>query len=165
MFKNYFKIAWRTLIKNMLSSFINVIGLSIGISACMVILIFVRYESTFDNYNTKAENIYRVVQHNKLPDQTLYWNITPYPLAEALRNDFPEIEIVTQTQGPLSQEFSITDGSDLKRFEEPRVLFVDQFYPKTFDFEWLSGNPNTALDGINSIVLTEDIAKKYFGSF
>ncbi|MBA4745230.1 MAG: ABC transporter permease [Muricauda sp.] len=163
MFKNYLKIAWRNLVKNMLSSFINVIGLSIGISACMVILIFVRYESTFDDYHSKSENIYRVVQHNKLPDQTLYWNITPYPLAEALRNDFPEIETVTQTQGPVSQEFSITEGAELKRFEEPRVLFVDQFYPKTFDFEWLSGNPDTALDGINSIVLTEDIAKKYFG--
>lgn len=148
----------------MLSSFINVTGLSIGISACMVILIFVRYESTFDDYHSKSENIYRVVQHNKLPNQTLYWNVTPYPLAEALRNDFPEIEMVTQTQGPVSQEFSITEGSDLKRFKEPRVLFVDQFYPKTFDFEWLSGNPDTALDGINSVVLTEDIAKKYFGN-
>lgn len=164
MFKNYFKIAWRTLIKNMLSFFINVTGLSIGISACMVILIFVRYESTFDDYHSKSENIYRVVQHNKLPDQTLYWNVTPYPLAEALRNDFPEIEMVTQTQGPVSQEFSITEESGLKRFKEPRVLFVDQFYPKTFDFEWLSGNPDTALDGINSVVLTEDIAKKYFGN-
>ena len=114
MFRNYLKIAWRSLIKNMLSSFINVIGLSIGISACMVILIFVWYESTFDDYHAKSENIYRVVQHNRVPDQTLYWNITPYPLAEALRNDFPEIEMVTQTQGPVSQEFSIAEGSDLK---------------------------------------------------
>jgi len=164
MFRNYLKIAWRSLIKNMLSSFINVIGLSIGISACMVILIFVWYESTFDDYHAKSENIYRVVQHNRVPDQTLYWNITPYPLAEALRNDFPEIEMVTQTQGPVSQEFSIAEGSDLKRFEEPKVLFVDQFYPKIFDLEWISGNPDKALDDINSVVLTENIAKKYFGN-
>ncbi|MBR9854871.1 MAG: FtsX-like permease family protein [Algicola sp.] len=163
MFKNYFKIAWRTLLKNMFSSSINIIGLSIGISACMVILIFVWYESTFDNYHTKAKNIYRVVQHNRVPDQTLYWNITPYPLAEALRNDFPQIEMVTQTQGPVSQEFSVVEEADLKRFEEPRVLFVDKFYPKAFDLEWISGNPDNALDDINSVVLTETIAKKYFG--
>ncbi|PIB30600.1 ABC transporter permease [Maribacter sp. 4G9] len=163
MFKNYLKIAWRNLIKNKLSSSINIIGLSIGISACMAILIFVRYESTFDSHHSKADRIYRVVQQNKLPDQTLYWNITPYPLAEALRNDFAEIESVTQTQGPISEEFSIDEGAETKRFEEPQVLYVDPYYPKTFDFEWIAGNPDTALDEMNSIVVTEHIAKKFFG--
>jgi len=162
MFKNYIKIAWRTLLKNKLSSMINIIGLSIGISACMAILIFVRYEATFDKHHSKAEKIYRVVQHNKLPDQTLYWDITPYPLAEALRNDFPEIETVTQTMGPIGQEFTINNGQELKIYEEPRVLFVDTFFPKIFDFQWVSGDPETALEDINSIVLTEDMAKKYF---
>jgi len=163
MFKNYLKIAWRTVLKNKISSVINIIGLSIGISACMAILIFVRYESTFDGYHSKAEHTYKVVHHNKLPNQTLYWNTTAYPLADALRNDFPEIDIVTQTMGPVSQDFSIADRPDLQKFEEPQVLFVDSFYPKTFNIEWIIGNPDTALENINSVVLTENLVERYFG--
>lgn len=164
MLKNYLKIAWRTILKNKLSSSINILGLSVGIGACMAILIFVRYESTFDEYHSKSEHIYRVVHHNKLPNQTLYWNTTAYPLAEALRGDFPEIDVVTQTLGPVSQEFSIVDDETITKFEETQVLFVDPFYPKTFDIQWISGNPDTALDNINSIVLTEKLVKKYFGA-
>ena len=163
MLKNYLKIAWRTILKNKISSAINILGLSIGISACMAILIFVRYESSFDKYHSKSEHTYRVVQHNNLPDQTLYWNTTAYPLAEALRDDFPEIDLVTQTMGPISQEFGIVEGPDLNTFEETQVLYVDSFYPKTFDMEWISGNPVTALKDMYSVVLTEKLARKYFG--
>ncbi|WP_109436002.1 ABC transporter permease [Aquimarina sp. AU119] len=163
MIKNYIKIAWRNLLKNKVNTAINIFGLSIGISTCMVILIFVRYESSFDHYHEKAENTYRVVQHNQLPDQTLYWNTTAYPLASALRNDFPEIDMVTQTAGPVSREFSIEDGErDLIRFEESHVLFADPFFLKTFDIEWIAGDFNTALSDINSIILTEELANKYF---
>ena len=164
MFKNYLKIAWRTILKNKLTSTINILGLAVGIGACMAILIFVRYEFTFDEYHSKAKQTYRIVQHNKLPDQTLYWNTTAYPLAEALREDFPEIDIVTQTMGPVSQEFSIVDNGSVNKFEEPQVLYVDSFYPKAFDFKWITGNPITALDNINSVVLTEELVHKYFGA-
>lgn len=164
MLKNYLKMAWRSIFKNKISSAINILGLSVGISACLAILIFVRYESTFDEYHSKAEQTFRVVQHNKLPNQILYWNTTAYPLAEALRDDFPEIDLVTQTMGPVSQEFSIVDTGTVKKFEESQVLYVDPFYPKVFDIKWKSGNPDKALDNINSVVLTEDLAKKYFGS-
>ncbi len=164
MLKNYLKMAWRSIFKNKISSAINILGLSVGISACLAILIFVRYESTFDEYHSKAEQTFRVVQHNKLPNQILYWNTTAYPLAEALRDDFPEIDLVTQTMGPVGQEFSIVDTGTVKKFEESQVLYVDPFYPKVFDIKWKSGNPDKALDNINSVVLTEDLAKKYFGS-
>ncbi|PKA96850.1 ABC-type lipoprotein release transport system permease subunit [Flavobacteriaceae bacterium MAR_2009_75] len=163
MLKNYLKIAWRTILKNKLSSVINILGLSVGIGACMTILVFVRYESTFDEYHSKSQQVYRIVQHNRLPNQTLYWNTTAYPLAEALRTDFSEFDFVTQTVGPVSQELSIVHHETVNRFEEPQVLFVDSSYPKTFDIKWLSGNPDTALDNINSIVLSEKIVKKYFG--
>jgi len=163
MFKNYIKIAWRNLLKNKVSTIINSIGLSIGISACILILIFVTYESSFDDYHTNASRTYRVVQHNKLPDQTLYWNTTAYPLAEALRNDFPDIDMVTQTAGPMSREFSIQDQErDVSRFEESEVLFADAYYLRTFDTKWLAGNPDTALNDLNSIVLTQTLVEKYF---
>lgn len=164
MLRNYFKIAWRNLLKNKLSSFINIVGLTLGISACMVILIFVRYESTFDNHHANADLTYRVVQHNTLPDQTTYWNTTAYPLAEALRNDFPEIDEVSQISGPVSRVFQVEDNfGNIQRFEESKVLFVDAQYPKVFDVEWLAGDSNSALSGINSVVLTAEIAKKFFG--
>ncbi|RKN82938.1 ABC transporter permease [Ulvibacterium marinum] len=164
MLRNYFKIAWRNLLKNKSSSFINIMGLTIGISTCMVILIFVRYESTFDAHHSNAEKTYRIVQRYSLPEETLYWNTTAYPLAEALRNDFPEIDVVTQISGPVSRVFQVEDNfGNVKRFEESQVLFVDAQYPKTFDVHWLAGDLNSALSGINSVVLTAELAKKFFG--
>lgn len=164
MLKSFFKIALRHLVKNKLSSFINIFGLTLGISVCITVLIFVRYESTFDAFHKNSEKTFRVVQHNQLPDQILYWNTTAYPLAEALRNDFPEIELVTQITGPVSRVFEVEDAvKNENRFEEPQVLFVDPFYAKTFDLAWLAGDKNTALNGMNSVVLTETLAKRYFG--
>lgn len=164
MLQNFLKIAWRNLMKNKLSSFINIFGLTLGISVCIVILIFVRYESTFDAFYEKSEETFRVVQHNQLPNETLYWNTTAYPLAEALRNDFPEVNAVTQVSGPVSRVFKIEDSfKNENLFEEPNVLFVDNYYPKTFDIEWLAGDKNTALKETASVVLTEKLANRYFG--
>ena len=165
MIKNYLKVAWRNLNRKRLSSIINIVGLTIGISVFVLILIFVRYESTFDGFHEKSDRIFRVVQHNSLPDQTSYWNTTAYPLAEALCNDIKEIDIVTQIAGPVNRVFEINnDGKNQNLFEEPSVLFVDSFYPKTFDLKWLAGDSNTALNEMNSVVLTEKLAKRYFGA-
>lgn len=164
MLKNHLKIAWRNLIKDKTSSLINLLGLTVGITVCIVILIFVQYESTFDAYHENSDRTFRVVQHNQLPNQVLYWNTTAYPLAEALRNDFPEIDKVTQVAGPFTRTFQIELALDKKvLFEEPDVMFVDAFYSQTFDVEWLAGNETTALTGMNSIVLTERLAQRYFG--
>ncbi len=163
MLKNFLKIAVRNLFRNKLSSFINVFGLTLGISACIVLLIFVEYESSFDSFHKKADTTFRVVQHTQLPNETLYWNTTAYPLAAAMRNDLPEIEMVTQISGPVTRVFKVDDaygGNNL--FEEPKVLFVDPFYPKVFDVEWLAGNKEDALKETNSVVLTEKLAQRYF---
>ncbi|NAS31881.1 FtsX-like permease family protein [Flavobacteriaceae bacterium R38] len=164
MIKNYLKTAWRNLIKNKVSTLINILGLSIGISSCIVILIFIRYESTFDTHHERAKETYRVVQHMQYPNEILYWNTTAYPLAEALRNDFPEIDVITQTAGPINREFSVEDTQgNIQRFEEPQVLFADPYYTKVFDIEWLAGDQDTALKEYGSVVLTESLVKKYFG--
>ncbi len=164
MIKNYIKMAWRNLLKNRITTLLNITGLSIGISACIIILIFIKYESSFDSHHSKAEYIYRVVQHNKLPDQTLYWNTTAYPLAEALRSDFSEIDMVTQAVGPVGREFSFVNQEKQQiRFEEKDVLFADPFYTKVFDAQWIVGDKNTALEDANSVVLTKSIVEKYFG--
>ncbi|MEM9142277.1 MAG: ABC transporter permease, partial [Bacteroidota bacterium] len=163
MFRNYLKIAIRNLFRNKIGSLINVLGLSLGISACITMLLFVEYESSFDAFHKNADRTFRVVQHTKMPNETLYWNTTAYPLAEALRSDFPEFETVTQVSGPETRIFKITDSlGNINLFEESGVLFADNFYPKVFDVAWVAGNKDNALSGTASVVLTEELVQKYF---
>lgn len=163
MLKNYLTIFIRNLVRNVSFSIINITGLAIGIACCIVILVFARYEKSFDAFHPQAENTFRVVQHTKFPDQTLYWNTTAYPLAEALRNDFSEFKTVTLASGPVNHTFSIDDGTgSINRFEEQFVLFVDPWYHQVFDIKWIAGNPQTALKDPNSAVLTESFIQKSF---
>jgi ABC-type antimicrobial peptide transport system permease subunit len=156
-------VAWRNILRNKTFAFINVAGLTIGLTCALIITIFVRYELSFDRYHSKSQNIYKVVQETKMGDEMHYWNTTAHPLAEALRNDFNELPLVTQANGPTSRFFKVQDDKgNITRFEEPFVLFVDTWYTKVFDFEWIQGNAETALQHINSIVLTRSVAEKYF---
>lgn len=156
-------LAWRNILRNKTLTFINVAGLSVGLCCALIITIFVRYELGFDGYHTKSEKIFKVVQDTKMGDETHHWNTTAYPLAEALRNDYPQLPLVTQASGPVSRFFKVQDANgNVTRFEEPLVLFVDPFYPKVFDLKWIEGNPSSALQHPNSIVLTRTVAEKYF---
>jgi len=157
-------LAWRMLMRHRAFTIINLLGLSIGITCCLAITVFIRYETHFDTYHQKAAHTYRVVQDFKNADDVQHWNTTAYPLAEALRNDFAEIPFVTQAAGPLHRQFKIEDeNGNVMRYEEEHVLMVDPFYQKVFDFTWLAGNPETALVQPSSVVLTETLARKYFG--
>jgi putative ABC transport system permease protein len=158
-----FILAWRNILRNRTLAFINVAGLSIGLTCAIIIAIFVRYELSFDGYHTKSDTIFKVVQETKMGDETHHWNTTAYPLAEALRNDFPHLPFVTQASGPVSRLFRVQDEQgNIVRFEESLVLFVDSLYTKVFDFVWIEGNPATALSHPNSVVLTRSVAEKYF---
>lgn len=165
MLRNYFLIAWRNLLRHRAYTIINLTGLLLGITCCLVIIIFIRYETSFDQAHPLASQTYRVVQHTQRPDGMFYWNTTAYPLAEALRADFGSQLQVTQTAGPMTRTFTVEgrDGDEVNRFEDNYVLYVDPFYLRIFDITWLAGNPQTAIDHPNSVVLTEDIAAKYFG--
>ena len=163
MLFNHLILAWRNIFRNKVFSLINIAGLSIGISCTLIVTVFVRYELSFDRHHAKSEKIFKVVQDTKMGDETFHWNTTAYPLAEALRNDFPQLQFVTQASGPVSRLFKVQDQTgDVARYEEPLVLFVDPFYPKVFDFQWLQGDPATALNDPNSCVLTVGTAGKYF---
>ncbi|WP_462254087.1 ABC transporter permease [Ekhidna sp.] len=164
MFKHHLKSGWRNIWRDKSNAFINIAGLSTGVAVCLAALIFFRYETSFDSYHERSEQTYRVVQHTQRADAELYWNTTAYPLAAALRSDFPDFADVTQTAGPMKRLFMLEGQSaNVVRFEEDHVLFVDHRYPAIFDFEWISGDPKTALTGPNSVVISERIAKKCFG--
>jgi ABC-type antimicrobial peptide transport system permease subunit len=146
-------------------TFINIIGLCMGIVCCAVILIFVRYELSFDKYHRKASQIYKVVQDTKFEEDVFHWTTTAYPLADALRSDFSEISLVTQASGPVNRLFKIEGNhGDVKRVEEDEVLFVDPYYPQVFDIEVVAGDLTTALKDPQSIILTESAALKFYGT-
>jgi putative ABC transport system permease protein len=163
MLRNNFITAWRNLIRYRSSSTINILGLSIGITCSLVIAIFIQYELSFDHYHQKADQIYKVVQETKFAEETQYWNTTAYPLAEAMRNDFAELPFVTQASGPVPRLFRAEElAGNVSRFEEQYVLFVDPYFPKVFDFQWIEGNPATALVKPSSVIVTKSLIKKYF---
>ena len=153
MFKNYFKMAWRTVTRNKVYSAINITGLALGIASCLVIFLVVTYELGYDNFHKKADRIYRVTLNAVDFNPSVSMAVAP-----VMRTYFPELEQVSQVW--YQSEGMVT--IDNKRYSEKGFMFADNQFAKIFDYEWVSGNPNTALSEPNSIVLTESLAKKYF---
>jgi len=159
MFKNYFKTAWRNLWKNKFFSAINIIGLAVGIAACIVILLFVSYERSFDNMHTK--NIYRLNEVQKFEGMAASQKVglSMFPMGPTLKSEFPEILQYTRIR--WSDKYQMTYGE--RRIFFPSIHFVDSAYFKIFDFKLLRGNRQTALEKPHSIVLTEEGAQSLFG--
>src|SRR3954465_7281273 len=103
MLRSNIILAFRNLFRNKAFTLINILGLGIGITCSLVIVLFARYEMSFDRQHPNAGRTYRVVQETKFPGGTAYWNTTAYPLAAAIRNDLTGIENVTQVAGPVSR--------------------------------------------------------------
>lgn len=153
MLLNYLITALRNMRRRLGFTLINILGLALGIASCLLIFLVVRYELNYDAYNSKADRIYRVNHHS------IDYNPRTSPaVAAAMRNDFPDL-LVTQ--------FFYDDGIvkiGRQRFNEKNFAFVDENAPRVFDYQWLAGDARTALSAPNSIVLTQKLAKKYFGS-
>lgn len=159
MIKNYFKIALRNLWKHKVFSFINVTGLSIGITACFFIFMYVGFELSYDNMHSKADRIYRLVTDIKTPTETINTGVTAWPFAPNIKADFPEVESFVRISGG---SFLVRRGN--VKFQEERSAFADSSFFKVFDFKLIKGDPKTALSEIATIVFSESAAKKYFGN-
>jgi len=159
MIKNYFKTAWRNLWKNKVYSTINVIGLSIGMAACIAILLFVFYERSFDKFHSK--NIYRLNEVQKFEGMVAAQKValSMYPMAPTLKAEFPEIKNYTRING--AGKVPLNYGE--KKIYIDRVCYVDSTFLQIFDFKLLQGDRNTALEKPNSIVITKEIAESFFG--
>jgi len=159
MIKNYLKIAWRNLWKNKVFSSINVIGLAIGIAACIVILLFVVYERSFDNFHSK--NIYRLNEVQKFEGMVAAQKValSMFPMAPTLKEDFPEIRNFTRINANGNVPLFYGD----KKIYVKRICFVDSTFLDLFDFTLLKGDRRTALEKRNNIVLTKSVAKMFFG--
>lgn len=154
MLKNYLKIALRTLYKYKGYSIINILGLAIGMATCIIILLWVQDEMSYDRFFKNSKNLYRVYAEFYSNES---WAVTPIPLAPALKSDFPEIADVSRYRS-----FSALIENNNVRFNE-RGAFVDPSFLTMFSFPLLNGDAITALTDPYSIVITETMADKYFG--
>jgi putative ABC transport system permease protein len=158
MIKNYLKTAFRSLLKNKGFTAINVLGLTLGIATCLLIVFYVLDEVSYDKYNLKADRIYRVNNDIKFAGMEKSFATAPAPTAAALKADFPEVEQVTRLR--------YTGGNLVKKgrlnIQEDRVIFADSTIFSVFTWSMIDGNPATALKAPNSVVITERTARKYF---
>ena len=159
MFKNYFKTAWRNLWKNKIYSAINIAGLAIGMAACIIILLFVFYERSFDNFHKK--NIYRLNEVQKFEGMVAAQKValSMFPMAPTMKAEFPEIKNYTRIN---SSDNTPLNYGDKKVFIK-RLCFVDSTFLDMFDFPMQKGDRASALDAKNSIVLTKATAEMFFG--
>ncbi len=166
MLKNYFKTAWRSLLRNKSYAAINIAGLTIGIAACLLIFLIVHFETSFDNFHTKKDHIYRVITVSNDPDGVHHEGGVPLPIAEGLRADFPELKTVAQIFRNDGSHYSVqnADGSK-KKFKEDDAYYCEPEFYSIFNFDWLAGNKKTALAEPNSMVLSRDEADKFFGDW
>ena len=157
MIKNYLKIALRNIARHKGYSFINITGLAIGMACCILILLWVNDELSYDRFHENADGICRVVQDINFTDHSTTWAISQGPLGPSLKKDFPEIKNMVRITG-RGFRFSYKDNS----FDEV-VGMADGSIFEVFTFPLLKGDSAAALTDPNSIVLTEEMADKYFG--
>src|SRR6478735_8277629 len=158
MFKNYFKVALRYLLRYKTYTVINLLGLSVGITCCILIMLFVRSEFSYDRFHTKADRIYRVWQEEKFQGEDFVNTITPLPMGPAMQSNLPEVEAMCRVY-QTNTLIKIGDNS----FNE-NVTMVDPSLFKIFDFKLLQGSRENPFPNNNSVIVTTAIAKKYFGN-
>ena len=167
MFKNYLKIAWRNLQKNKIFSFINILGLAIGLTCCILITLYIYHETSYDRYHKNIKQLYQLGtvfvkdgKEERLPN-------TPAPIAAAMKQEFPEIVETTRLLALFDEDKTILqyrpDNGDAKSFYENKGYIADSTFFRLFDYHFIEGSPATSLDAPNSIVLSDEIAKKFFG--
>jgi len=159
MFKNYLKTAFRNLKRNKLYSSINVFGLAIGLASCLLIGVFIMNELSYDKFNVNANRIVRATMEYSKAGTVSKTALTGTKPGPQFTRTFPVIENYVRT---FIGHRVIKSGS--KSFDEPRVLYADTSFFKIFSFKIIEGNPATALDAPDKIVITQSTAKKYFGN-
>jgi len=165
MLKSYFLLAWRNIRRNKVSSIINTAGLSISIAAALLIIIFIRYELSYDRFHKDAGRIFQVTLNGNMNGQEFFGGNTPPPIGQALYSNIPEIESFTRfyKTNDLVVRYA-NNSNDLRYFTEKNVLGADSNFLTLFSFPVQEGSPATALLKPGSVVLTEAMAIKYFGA-
>lgn len=151
MFRNYFKVSVRSLLRHKFYSFINILGLTIGMTCCMFILMFVNHEMSYDQFWKDSERIFRVTLNKTGP-------YTPAQLVKQMKTDYPEVEQGSRISGPYVATVNIGE----KTIRQEGGFIADSTLFDVFDIKFLYGNPKTALKEPNTVVITRSLAMKYF---
>lgn len=165
MFRNYLKIAWRNLWKSKTFSLVNITGLAVGIAGVLLITFHIRHELSYEEGFEKADRIYRVT-YESTGEDSRHWAATAPPLVPALQRALPQIEAGVRLHRLFPyQLFSYTSpAGDVKRFEEKGGFFANAEVIGVFDLPFVAGDPKSALKDANTIIISEAMAKKYFGN-
>ncbi len=168
MFQNYLKVAWRNLMKSKIFSFINIIGLSVGLTCCMLITVYLYNEVSYDKYHKNINQLYQLGtifvgsgKEERTPN-------TPAPMAAAMKQEFPEIAEAARLMSLFAEDKTLLqykEGNAVpKSFYETKGFVADASFFKLFTYNFIEGDAATALKEPNTIVLSEEIAKKFFGN-
>ncbi|HEV7380333.1 MAG TPA: ABC transporter permease [Dyadobacter sp.] len=168
MIKNYIKIAWRNLLKSKLFSFINVFGLSVGMTSCMLLLMYILSETSFDKHQEHANELYLVRSENvRFNGEKMDNPRAPAPYAEALKQEFPEVVQVTRAWVNFLENKTllkvVESGKTVKSVFETKGCHVDSTFFDMFTYQFIEGDRHSALKEPRSVVLSEDVAEKLFG--
>jgi predicted permease len=158
MLYNYLKIAFRSLRRHKGFSLINIAGLSIGMACSILILLWVRDELSYDRFHRDAEQLYRITA--SLSEMNIHAAVAPAPLPEALQAQVPAIRQTVRLNGMRSLLMEVGD----RMFEEERIFYADSTFLKMFSFKFVAGDPAEAFKNPETILITESMAKKYFGN-
>ncbi|HEX8677355.1 MAG TPA: ABC transporter permease [Segetibacter sp.] len=161
MFKNYFKIAWRSLTNNKFYSVINISGLAVGLATSLMLLLWIQNELSYDKFHKNYENIYQLSSHFKTDGEDQTWNGVPGPLA-VFAKSIPEVQSIVRINTQYDQILS--DKNKKKIFDRNTVAFADSSFFTMFSFPLLKGNKATVFSNNNSVVLTQSTAQKLFGN-
>jgi putative ABC transport system permease protein len=163
MFKNHLKIALRNFSRHKFISFINLFGLTVGTASCLLILIYILHEVSYDKYNDHPENVYRVTRifkNQQTRNESLHLGTVAPPVGPLLKHEFPQIESMTRMLSNSHVSFRFGD----KLFTEKDIFFMDENVFNIFRIKVVQGNAATALSEPYSIMLSKELATKYFGS-
>ncbi len=161
MIRNYFITAWRNLWRNKTTSFINLFGLSVGITAAVLILMWVQNERSFDSYHPDTRNIYRIVSHIKISkDEDWIWQMAPLDIASAAKQEIPEVVAATRI---VPERGTPVFNIDNKLFSEKNCAYIDNYWFDVFHYELKQGNITSFLNDPYGLILTESRAEIFFG--
>ncbi len=163
MWNNYFKTAWRNLLKSKGYSFINIMGLTMGLTCCFLILLFVKHEMSYDKFQKNYDRIYRATYNPTFIDLPAPFAVLPPVAATLFKQSFPEMEEVARMYKRNVSLSADGENGNKKYFEEEKFYFADPSILKIFTFDFVEGNPTSSLNNPFDVILTEDNAHKYFG--
>ena len=160
MIKNYLKIALRNIVRQKSYSFINILGLAVGIACCILIYVYVNYELSYDSYHPDVDRIYRTTMHFKIADADFFRASAPGPMAGALRRDYPEVSKASQVV-VYNRILIEVEGN---YFEDSRLLYVEDDFFDIWSIDFIKGEPRRIKGRPYALALTEGMVRKYFGS-